>query len=143
LGGCIIDSEPFHTHQPFQYVSVPKPFVPAVYRLLAELGEASSGAEMDPAELTLDIGMEGWTEENLRRLAAGDTKTTQWLGEIMDILAEAPDEALSLDELAERTGRTHSQLETLWTYASRHFARFTPPHDNVVHYFLTADQAAM
>jgi hypothetical protein len=159
LRGCIISSEHFHTHQPFQYVSVPDPFVPAVYRLLAELGEASSGAEMDPVELSPDFGIDGWTEEKLRRLAAGDTNTTQLVGEILSILAEAPDEALTLDELAQRTGHPYSQVRMLWTSASRHFARhygtdrspvskkagdqFTPPRDNVVYYFLTADQAAM
>jgi len=133
--------------------------VPAVYQLLAELREASSGAAMDPVELRSGFGIEGWTEEKLRRLAAGDTHTTQFVGEILNILAEAPGEALTLDELAQRTGHPQSQVTMLWRSASHHFARhygtdqspvstkagdqFSPPRDSVVHYFLTADQAAM
>ena len=130
-----------------------------MYQLLAELAEASSRAEVDPAELSQVFGIEGWTEEKLHRLAAGDTKTTQLISEIMDILAAAPDEALTVDELAERTGHPHSQVTLLWTHASRPLARhhgtskppvsrrwgdqLRPPRENVVYYYMTAEQAAM
>ena len=121
---------------------------------------ARDNGELDPVDRVAFSGHagEGWTEENLHRLAA-DLRTTQLVGEVMNILAEAPDEALTLDELAERTGHSHCEFKTLWTYASRQFAghygthktpvskmagdQLSPPRDNVVYYFLTAGQAAM
>lgn len=146
-----------HSPEPFQYVAVPQQHVAAVYRLLADLtdaGSAAGGEDTSPS-----FGIDGWTEDKLRRFAAGDTKTTQLVAEIMDVLAQTPDQPLTLDELAELTGRPHSQIKTLWTHASRHFAKhygtskspvtkkwgdqLSPQRENVVYYFLTADQVEM
>jgi len=146
----------------FQYVAVPQRFVPSVYQLLAELSLSEvliddDGIEPDVVEVTSGNDATSWTDEMLERFAAGLTKTTQIAGEIMDVLAQSPDEKLSIDELAERTGRERSQVKALWTHVARHLrkhygvthpplttkwgADLEPARDNVVYYFVTPEQA--
>jgi len=148
------------TDEPFHYVAVPQKYVPAVYQLLAELTMADNAPVSieTPAINSPTAWSEMWPDEKLARFAAGDTKTTQIAGEIMDVLAEQPEnEPLTIDDLAERTGRPRSQVKALWTHVSRHLGKhygtshpplstkwgseLTPPRDNVVFYFLTAEQA--
>src|SRR4051812_36449395 len=89
--GCIMNNESIPTNEPFQYVAVPQQYVSAVYRLLAELADAAtSTTTADSADTSPDFGIEGWTAAKLTRFAAGDTKTTQLVAEIMNVLAKIP-----------------------------------------------------
>lgn len=144
-------------HNGFQYVAVPTVHLPAVYRLLAELSEAPSAAPPTVANAASTEDAK-WTAEDLTRFARGSTKTTELAGQIFDVLVDVREEdALTLDELAERTGLPRSQVKTLWTHVARHLGKhyatsrppmstkwgseFTPQRDNVVYYFMTPHQA--
>jgi hypothetical protein len=135
-----------------QYVAVPTEHVPAVYRLLAQLAESRTTNDTSPSNGSV------WTDALYERFARGDVKTTEIVGEVMDLLAEEPETLkLSIDELAERTGYPRSQMKTVWTHLSRHVRThygteewpletawgtdLTPPRPQVIYYFLTAEQA--
>lgn len=135
----------------FQYVPVPNEHVPAVYQLLSQLAMGvtpTAGAA---------VSQSGWTDEALRRFAAGDTETTVIVSKVMDALGDRPDEWLDLDELAELTGRDRNQLRRVWTHLSRHMRAqydsaewpltmkwgtdFTPRRGPLAFYSLTAAEA--
>lgn len=146
------------TPGPFKYVAVPTEHLPAVYRLLADLSEATAPATGQPEEVHIGGGDdEIWSDDELARFARGDTKTTQLAGLVLDVLAEQPeDQPLTIDELAKRTGLPRSQVKTLWTHVARHLGKhystsrpplttkwgsqLTPPRENVVYYFMTPGQ---
>lgn len=140
----------------FDYVPVPRQHVPAVYRLLAELTtyRARDGVVNEDG-----AGAAGeWTDDMLRKLASGETTSTQALTDILDVLAENPGTWYSQDDLAESTGRSRGQLLVVWTKLTPHFAkhygtsewpvetasggRLTPPRQNSVHYSVTPARAA-
>lgn len=136
----------------FQYIAVPNEHVPAVYRLLADLSSVatSPSSEGDPSILR-------WSDAQLQRLMRREVLTTEIVCEIMDILASDPDTPYSPSDLAEKTGRTASQMSTLGTHISRHLAAhydttnwpfesgegkdFTPRLPGSIYYLLNAQQA--
>jgi hypothetical protein len=146
-------TDPHPPIQPsMQYIAIPTEHVPAVYRLLAQLSEAQAGEQTAPTAGT------AWTDQLYERFARGEVKTTEIVGEVMDLLAEEPVTLkLSIDELAERTGYPRSQMKTVWTHLSRHIrthygtdewpletvwgSDLTPPRPQMIYYFLTAEQA--
>jgi len=113
------------TPQPgYQYVPVRPEHVGAVKELLATL-ETPAIADL----ATEDERDALITDDLLADIAKGSKKTTVIISEILDILAEAPEKPVNLAELADRTGRTLSQLQTVWTHLTRYMrARFGHKH---------------
>jgi hypothetical protein len=138
----------------FQYVPVPNDDLPAVYQLLAERGSARAVSAAPDEAPTDDFH---WSDQQLAKIAAGSTTTTQVLTEVMDLLAANPGVWYSQDELAEATGRARTQLLVVWSklgpHLSKHYGttrwpietrngrNLTPPRAGSVHYSMTAEGA--
>ena len=96
----------------FTLVPVPVEHVPAVYRYLAEL--------TTPPQAPADAELR-WTDDELQKLLVSTNKTVGILLEIMDFLAESPDQYFTPTEVAEAIDREASQIQTIGTHMTRHF----------------------
>lgn len=109
----------------YHYVAVLPEHVAAVQEFIDELVGAGEPAT-EHAAGTADAFI---TDDYLADIAGGSRKATVIVGEVMDILAQQPGSPMNLAQLAERTGRTLSQMQTVWTHFSRYLrARFGHKH---------------
>ncbi len=126
----------------FVSVPVPEEHVVPVMRFIAELDAPAAPVDAGPTspepvvvdagptspEPVVDADAGSWTTEDLRRLASGRNYTTRLLGEIMDVLADVPDEWRDLDALSEATGYDRAGLKGIWTHVGRHIRKRYPGH---------------
>lgn len=112
------------------------------------------------AGVTNQEAIDGWTDEDLNKFFAIDTKTSVNVGRMLRHLSGHPgkDGALSTRELAEALDVDYSVMKILPTQVKRtlgrHFPeltppwramsgpRFTPPRANEVFFWITAERAA-
>lgn len=148
----------------FQYVPVPNEHVPAVLAFLGERLSTTVVTAATPIEPTAEDAVvtdqeaiDGWTDENLIKFFAMDTKTSVIVGRMLRHLS-GQDGALSTRELAEALDVDYSVMKIIPTQVARtlgkHFPeltkpwcaqsgpRFTPPRANEVFFWVTAERAA-
>ncbi|MGN7198583.1 hypothetical protein [Arthrobacter sp. SAFR-044] len=138
-----------------------------IISLLASLGEhlstittASTEQIAKDAGVTDQEAIDGWTDEDLIKFFAIDTKTSINVGRMLRHLSGHPgqDGALSTRELAEALDVDYSVMKILPTQVKRtlgrHFPgltppwraqsgpRFTPPRANEVFFWVTDERAA-
>lgn len=115
-------------------VPVPAEDLDAVYQLLAERSRARSAASSASAPETplheggserSDAKDDVWTEEQLARLAQGDTITTQVLTDIMDVIARDPrgTHEYNQESLVEETGHSAGRVKATFTKLTPHFRK--------------------
>lgn len=148
----------------FQYVPVPNEHVTAVLAFLGERLSTTAATSVEPiaddAVVTNQEAVDGWTDENLIKFFAMDTKTSIIVGRMLRHLSGHPgqDGALSTRELAEALDVDYSVMKIIPTQAKRtlgkHFPeltkpwraqsgpRFMPPRANEVFFWVTAERAA-
>lgn len=151
----------------FQYVPVPNEHVPAVLAFLGERLSPTAVTPATPIEPTADDAVitdqeavHSWTDENLIKFFAMDTKTNVIVGRMLRHLSghPGPDGALSTRELAEALDVDYSVMKNIPTQVARtlgkHFPEltkpwcaqsgpmFTPPRPNEVFFWVTAERAA-
>lgn len=142
-------------------LAIPAQYVEQVARLIARL-EAEEKQRRTPAEpehpgrgrrpATQLSG--AWTSTDLQRLIAGRGATHQTVFQILDVLAERPDEHLSTaqvcDAIGEPKDRIKGAMAGLTRVVKAHFAydklglplnREVIPETRQVFYWLTMDQA--
>lgn len=146
---------------PSEFLPVPIPTedLEAVYQLLAERSRAR-GASPAEAPLEADVSERSdakddvWTEEQLARIAQGDTISTQVLTDIMDVIARDPrgSHEYNREELVEETGNSAGRVTATFTKLTPHFRKhygtdwwpvigesgssFTPPRSGT-YYWMT------
>lgn len=148
----------------FQYVPVPNEHVRAVLAYLGGLVSTTAAASIEPtaedAGFTDQEAIDGWTDEDLIKFFAIDTKTSNNVGKMLRHLSGHPGQggALSTRELADALNVDYSVMKILPTQVKRtlgrHFPgltppwraqsgpRFTPPRANEVFFWVTAERAA-
>jgi hypothetical protein len=108
------------TPQPgFSYVPVRPEHVTAVQDFLSALGGEPAPVAVPEEEEDRDINAL-YSNAVLADIAAGTTKATVIISEIMDVLAQRDGQPANLHDLAKITGRGISQLQTVWTHLSRY-----------------------
>lgn len=125
----------------FHSVPVPAEDLEAVYQLIAERSRARSAASSASAAETpphegvpersdaKDERSEAkdamWTEEQLARIAQGDTITTQVLTDIMDVIARDPrgTHEYNQEDLVEETGHSAGRVKNTFTKLTPHFRK--------------------
>jgi hypothetical protein len=99
-----------------------------VMGFVAKLDQSKGGAApVTPTALA--AGAEewnGWSMNELRRLASAENFTTTVLGEILDVLSAQPGQWRNLDELAKATGRDRAEIKGIWTHVGRHMGKAYP-----------------
>ena len=163
LGG-LVSTTAATSIEPIAEDAVPRERIISV---LASLGEhLSTTATASTEQIARDAGVtdqeaiEGWTDEDLTKFFAIDTKTSINVGRMLRHLSGHPgqDGALSTRELAEALDVDYSVMKILPTQVKRtlgrHFPgltppwraqsgpRFTPPRANEVFFWVTAERAA-
>jgi hypothetical protein len=151
----------------FQYVPVPTEHVKAVLAFLGERLSTTAITAATPVEpiaedavITDQEAIDGWTDEDLIKFFAKNTKTSINVGRMLRHLSGHPgqDGALSTRELAEALDVDYSVMKMLPTQVARtlgkHFPEltkpwraqsgpsFTPPRANEVFFWVTAERAA-
>lgn len=151
----------------FQYVPVPNEHVPAVLAFLGERLSATAVTAATPIEPTAEDAVvtdqeaiDGWTDENLIKFFAMDTKTSVTVERMLRHLSGRPgqDGALSTSQLAEALDLDYSVMKILPTQVARTLGKhlpeltkpwcaqsgpvFTPPRANEVFFWVTAERAA-
>lgn len=151
----------------FQYVPVPNEHVPAVLAFLGERLSTPAVTAATPIEpivedavVTDQEASDDWTDENLIKFFAMETKTGMIVERMLRHLSGHPgqDGALSTRELAEALDVDYSIMKNIPTQTARtlgkHFPeltkpwraqsgpRFTPPRANEVFFWVTAERAA-
>lgn len=94
------------------HIAIPARYVEPVVNLLAELQRGDKGSGRPPKSLHGDLPeLAGqWSLEDLRRLAAGTTRTQATIQVILDVLAEQPGERLSAARVVAATGLPADRL---------------------------------
>ncbi len=124
-----------NTGRRFVSVPIPEEYVVHVMSYVAQLDAGATAAmpsaaaaapeeekeeDLPTATAPVDEQIQAWPMEDLTRLASGANFTTQLLGEVLDVLADRPEEWLNLDDLAKLTGRDRPTLKGIWTHVGRH-----------------------
>lgn len=151
----------------FQYVPVPNEHVRAVLVFLGERLSAAAVKAATPIEPTAEDvvvtdqeAIDGWTDENLIKFFAMDTKTSVIVERMLRHLSghAGRDEALSTRELAKALDLDYSVMKNIptqvkrtlgkhfpgltWPWCAQSGPRFTPPRANEVFFWVTAERAA-
>lgn len=119
------------TTYPMAYVPVPSNLLPQALRAIAELmapgpADLGPGAEISPGGTVHDqLGPngQGWTAEELGRLAETESSTTNMVSRLLDELTGAPDEYLPTSVLVERLGVSQPQLRGALGALTRHLKK--------------------
>lgn len=146
----------------YLYVAVQPEHVAAVREFIDELEADTGSATPERTEALITevlVNDELITDDLLIDIAGGSSKATVIVTQVMDILVRQPEEPMNLVQLAERTGRELSQMQTVWTHFSRYLRkryghkhwpirtrsgyRFEPPiGGEEVYYWVTPEIAA-
>jgi hypothetical protein len=130
-GGHTMSTTVFAPQPGYHYVPVLPEHVADVEEFLRGLDAGTRDTATELADEITDalVTDELITDDLLVDIAAGSRKATVIVGQVMDILARQPEQPMNLVELAERTGRELSQMQTVWTHFSRYLrARYGHKH---------------
>lgn len=140
------------------HIAIPARYVEPVVKLLAELQRGGKGGGRPPKSLHGDLPeLAGeWSLADLRRLAAGTTRTHATIQAILDVLAEHPGERHSAATVIAATGLPADRLRGAFAGLKRLLkarsmnSRGLPlnrhnvksGNDETTYYWLTDDQAS-
>ena len=103
----------------FVPVMVPKPLLAEVLRFIADRYDSPTASPV--AEVATPTFV--WPIEKLAKFSASRVKTVVIVSEVLDYLAERPDQPVPTSELAKATGHTYSGLRAAWVKLSRHLEK--------------------
>ena len=103
----------------FVPVMVPNALVPEVLRFIADRYDTPVHGVTAEAEDRTYV----WPIEKLAKFSASRVKTVVIVSEVLDYLAERPDQPVPTSELAMATGHTYSGLRAAWVKLSRHLEK--------------------